>query len=82
MDAVEVRKQYPKLQMTGGIDKRALMKDQKDIDEELDRRIPFMLERGGYIPYVDHHVPPDISLDNFIYYRKRLKNMIETHYEG
>jgi uroporphyrinogen decarboxylase len=80
MDVVEVRKNYPKLQMIGGIDKRALMKDKKAIDEELDRRIPFMLERGGYIPYIDHHVPPDISWENYVYYREKLKTLIENHY--
>jgi len=80
MDVVEVRKQYPRLQMIGGIDKRALIKGKEAIDEELDRRIPYMLEGGGYIPYVDHHVPPDISWDNYVYYRDKIKTMVERHY--
>ena len=80
MDVVEVRKQYPKLPMIGGIDKRALIKGKEAIDEELDRRIPYMLKRGGFIPYVDHHVPPDISLDNFVYYRERLNALIDAHH--
>ncbi len=80
MDVVEVRKQYPKLQMLGGIDKRALMKDKEAIDEELARRIPYMLEKGGFIPYIDHHVPPDISWENYVYYREKLKALIENHY--
>jgi uroporphyrinogen decarboxylase len=80
MDVVEVRGQYPKLQMMGGIDKRAVTKGRKAIDEELDRRIPAMLEKGGFIPCIDHHVPPDISLDNYVYYRDRIKSLIEEHY--
>ncbi len=80
MDVVEVRKQFPRLQMTGGIDKRAVIKGKEAIDEELEGRIPAMLAKGGYIPYIDHHVPPDISLDNFVYYRGRLKELIERHY--
>lgn len=82
MDVVEVRKQYPKLQMTGGIDKRPLIKGTEAIDEELERRIPYMLTKGGYIPYVDHSVPPDISLDNFVNYREKLNAMMEKHYSA
>ena len=80
MDVVKVREQYPKLQMIGGIDKRPLIEGKQAIDEELDKRIPAMLAKGGYIPYIDHHVPPDISLENYIYYRGKLNSMIERHY--
>jgi uroporphyrinogen decarboxylase len=75
-----VRKEYPKLQMIGGIDKRPLIRSREAIDEELNRRIPYMLEKGGYIPYIDHHVPPDVSWGNYVYYREKLNRMIEDHY--
>jgi len=74
MDVVEVRKRYANLQIMGGIDKRMLARGKKEIDEELEGKIPFMLKRGGYIPHVDHHVPPDVSLENFVYYRNRLES--------
>lgn len=74
MDVVEVRKQYANLQIMGGIDKRMLARGKKEIDEELEGKIPFMLKRGGYIPHVDHHVPPDVPLENFVYYRNRLES--------
>ena len=45
--------------------------------EELDRKIPFMIERGGYIPFLDHQAPPDISWDNYKYYREKLSAMIK-----
>jgi uroporphyrinogen decarboxylase len=80
MDVVEVRRQFPKLQMIGGIDKRALIEGRQAIDKELVRRIPPMFGKGGYIPYVDHHVPPDISLDNYVYYRERMRAMYERHF--
>jgi uroporphyrinogen decarboxylase len=80
MDVVAVRKEYPKLQMIGGIDKRPLIRSREAIDEELNRRIPYMLEKGGYIPYIDHHVPPDVSWGNYVYYREKLNRMIEDHY--
>ena len=76
MDVVEVRKKYPNLQIMGGIDKRVLAKGRNEIDEELKRKITFMLKRGGYIPCVDHAVPPDVPLENFVYYRKRLEEII------
>jgi hypothetical protein len=76
MDVVAVRKKYPKLQILGGIDKIALIDSKSAIDRELDKKIPVMLKHGGYIPFVDHFVSPDISLDNFLYYRAKLNRML------
>lgn len=35
--------------------------------------IMFTLEinKGGYIFHVDHRVPPDVSLKNYLYYLKK-----------
>jgi uroporphyrinogen decarboxylase len=76
MDVVEVRKQYPSLQILGGIDKMPIISSIEDIDYELNLKIPFMLKAGGYIPFIDHFIPPDISFDNFAYYRNSLNKMI------
>jgi uroporphyrinogen-III decarboxylase len=77
MDVVKLRETFPKLQMIGGVDKMELMKDQGAIDRELERRIfPTML-KGGYIPMVDHLVPPEVSWENFEYYRTRLNQEID-----
>jgi len=76
MDVVEVRKKFPELQMTGGIDKRVLAKDKSSIDRELEGKIPYMIKQGGYIPHIDHNVPPDVPFENFVYYRKRLEELI------
>jgi uroporphyrinogen decarboxylase len=77
MDVVEVRKVYPKLQMLGGFSKAALITGKDEIDVELDLKIPWMLEQGGYIPYMDHLVPPDVSWENFYYYRTKLNGLID-----
>lgn len=77
MDVVEVRKKYPTLQIIGGIDKRALAKGKRTINEELEAKIPFMLKKGGYIPHVDHSIPPDVPLENFVYYRNRLEEIFD-----
>lgn len=81
MNVVEIRKSFPKLQITGGIDKRALIQGKKAIDKELESKIPYMLKYSGYIPHIDHNVPPDVSWENFIYYRKKLEKMIKDHFE-
>lgn len=81
MDVVEVRKKFSRLQMTGGIDKRVLARDRSSIDKELESKIPYMLKCGGYIPHVDHLIPPDVPFDNFIYYKKRLERMVKENYK-
>ena len=37
----------------------------------VDERIPLMRE-GGYVPGCDHAMPPDISWENYLYYRELL----------
>jgi uroporphyrinogen decarboxylase len=78
MDVVAVRKAYPQLQILGGIDKMALIKSKIDIDRELETKVPYMLQTGGYIPFVDHFVPPDVPLEHFSYYRKKLNHLMKN----
>ena len=74
---VEVRTQYPRLGMFGGLDKKALITGTREaIDAELEAKVPFMLERGGYIPLLDHNASPDISWESYAYYRQRLSEMV------
>jgi uroporphyrinogen decarboxylase len=75
-DIVAIRKQYPKLQITGGLDKIKIGGGKAAIDQELESKVPFMLSQGGYIPHFDHLVDPGVSWEDFRYYRKRLNEMI------
>jgi len=77
MDVVALAKAHPKMRFMGGIDKRKLAVGPAAIDEELERKVPFMLKRGGYVPYLDHQAPPDISWENFKYFRQKLNAMIQ-----
>ncbi|MEI6158058.1 MAG: uroporphyrinogen decarboxylase family protein, partial [Atribacterota bacterium] len=78
MDPVAFRKEYGKdLIIAGGIDKRALTHGKKEVDEEL-KKIPWLLEQGGYFPIVDHLVPPDVPLENYLYMMERLQDMRTT----
>lgn len=70
-DVVEIAKQYPHLIMRGGIDKRVLASSREDIDNMINRILPTMKARGGYIPMCDHGVPEEVSYDNYLYFRKR-----------
>lgn len=71
-DVVEIGKMYPNLKMSGGIDKRILAQGKDAIDREVERILPVMKKRGGYIPTCDHGVPPEVSFENYVHFRKRI----------
>lgn len=72
-DIVEYRKLYGrKMAYGGGIDKRAIAKGGKIMEQEVYRVVPPLLKDGGYLPGCDHGVPPDISWQNFIEYSRLL----------
>lgn len=70
-DVVEIGKDYPWMIMSGGIDKRVLTENPDIIDRYLDGILSEMRKRGGYIPTCDHGVPPEVSWQNYLHYRKR-----------
>ncbi len=75
MDVAELGEKYPSLVMMGGIDKRALARGREAIRSEVLRKVPPLVERKGYLPGVDHAVPPDISMENFKYFVNMLKEL-------
>jgi len=77
MDPVALRARFGKrLRMIGGVDKRIVARGKKAIAAEMERLWPVMRE-GGFIPKIDHSIPPDISYDNFRYYMDTLLKMHE-----
>lgn len=73
-DVVAKARQYPDLVIRGGIDKR-LLRDGADLallDAELERIMVPMRERGGYIPTVDHGIPPDVPLKHYLHFRAKM----------
>ena len=70
-DVVEIGRQYPGLVLLGGIDKRILASGRAAIDAELERILPVMRARGGYIPTSDHGVPAEVPYEDYLYYRRR-----------
>ena len=71
-DVVEAGKKYPDLLIRGGIDKRILAAGKEAIDREIDRIMPAMKRRGGYIPTCDHGVPEEVDFLDYMHFRKRM----------
>ncbi len=71
-DVVRTGQQYPDLAIFGGIDKRVLAQGRAAIDDMLERIIPVMRARGGYIPTCDHGVPAEVPYADYLYYRRRV----------
>jgi uroporphyrinogen-III decarboxylase len=77
MDCLDLRERYGKrLLLIGNVDKRALVGGRKTIERELKRVLPRMIEEGGYIPSIDHSVPPDVPLQHYRYYIDLLRRFL------
>lgn len=70
-DVVAIGQEFPDLAIFGGIDKRILAQNKDAIDREVERILPVMRERGGYIPTCDHGVPEEVPYQNYLHYRER-----------
>lgn len=74
-DVVEIGRQYPNLVMRGGLDKRVISRGLGAIDAMLERILPTMQARGGYLPMCDHGVPEETPFDDYIYLRQRIAQL-------
>lgn len=62
------RKQFGKsLRLWGGVDKRVLFHGRDAVRRHLREFIP-LIEEGGFIPTIDHTVPPEVSWSDFMNY--------------
>jgi hypothetical protein len=77
MDVVKARKDFPQLQMMGGVPKYDMALGKARIDEFLEP-VAALLESGGYIPHGDHCISPGVSWEQFKYYRERLNDIIDS----
>jgi len=78
MDVVKARQEYPQLQMMGGVPKSDIALGRRRIDEFLED-VDFLLAQGGYIPFGDHLIPPEVPWKEFMYYREKLNRLIDKH---
>jgi hypothetical protein len=67
-DPVALRRKFgDAARLMGGIDKRLISLSVDPLLHELDRLAP-LVDAGGYIPFCDHFVPPDVTLSAYRYY--------------
>jgi len=66
-DLLTLGRKFPWLRMLGGMDKLALQQGHEAIDEIV-ALIPPLVERGGFIPMIDHKVPEGAPLEAYRYY--------------
>ena len=70
MDVVQVRRNFGSdLAIVGGVDKMEIAKGRKAIEREVLRRVEPLLATGGYIPTCDHSPIPEISFQDYQYFR-------------
>jgi uroporphyrinogen-III decarboxylase len=74
-DVIQYAVEYPNIVISGGVDKRILASSKEAIKKEMERIIPFMLERSGYIPTCDHTVPSNVPFENYRYYRQLINTL-------
>jgi hypothetical protein len=74
-DPIDFRREYGEdLLMLGGFDKRILARSREKIEQEVHRLMP-LVEEGGYIGFCDHLVPPDVPLENYMYYVETVRRV-------
>jgi uroporphyrinogen-III decarboxylase len=67
-DPIGYRKRFGKtMRIMGGFDKHILARSKDAITKEVYRLAP-LVEEGGFIPFCDHRVPLDVSLENYLHY--------------
>ncbi len=78
MDIVEIRKKYGNsLALIGGIDKHVLRMTKSDIDKELEYKMQPLMQEGGTIFGLDHRIPNGTPLENYRYYIKRGREILD-----
>jgi hypothetical protein len=76
------RKQFGKtLRLWGGVDKRILSRGRDAVRRHLKEFIP-LIEEGGFIPTVDHTVPPDVSWDDFRTYMEMKRALLNGDFSA
>jgi len=76
-DPARYLEEHPGLYVCGGIDKRELRLDRSRVRAEVGRRYATARRYGGYVPAVDHGVPPDVPLRNFLYMAQLIKGFAD-----
>ncbi len=73
MDLLRIYEKYSdRLSFMGGIDVRVLFNnDETEIDRELEKKIPAVKEKNGYVLHSDHSIPKNVNLSTYKYFIKK-----------
>ncbi|OGV64938.1 MAG: hypothetical protein A3K19_10550 [Lentisphaerae bacterium RIFOXYB12_FULL_65_16] len=73
MDCRRLKKLYgDRISFIGGIDVRALYtNDLKKIEDEVQARVPPMMQGSGYVLHSDHSIPDTVNFESYEYFVKR-----------
>jgi uroporphyrinogen decarboxylase len=73
MDLLRIYRDYgDRLSLIGGIDVRKLYSnDRAQIDEELEKKIPTVKGKYGYVLHSDHSIPQTVDYETYQYFVKR-----------
>lgn len=75
MNYPSLREEFGKdLKLIGGIDLDALRSSKEAIRQAVDEITP-LVEEGGFIPLADGRIRPDVPYENYVYYRKLLREI-------
>jgi len=77
MDVISLRKKYPHFLLMGGIPKLEIKNGVTKINEILEP-VEWLIKQGGYIPFGDHLIPPEVGWNEFKYYREKLNCIIDS----
>ncbi len=78
MDYRSLRREFGReLRLIGGIDLDALRKDKAAIRQEIEEKVPPLIEEGGFIPLADGRVRADVPFENYVYYRQLLEKITQ-----
>lgn len=68
-DPVAIRKKYGRdIAMVGGMSKYLLDLSDAEMEHTIEQQLGYLLPLGGYIPTLDHLVPPHIPYEKFLRY--------------
>jgi len=74
-DPCALREKYGKrVKLWGGVCKMRLAESKEAIEKELLRLKPYV-EQGAFIPTVDHRVPANVSLENYLFYLDKKREL-------
>jgi len=77
VNPVELRRQYPKLQLIGGLDKLIVAQGGEVMERYVTETLEYMAPRLGYVPSFDHSVHPSTSLGVYKSYLALLRQLVE-----